>query len=106
MFPEALSVISGDDDQGRSRQGAQSIEQGRKRFDFGRSTPGDGTFLFKEQWGAVSEQLYWEYKLLGDSIMPSDDRQSAHYQRRIEAWKRLPLAVTSALGPRIARCVP
>ena len=84
----------------------RAIEQGRKRFDFGRSTPGDGTFLFKEQWGAVSEQLYWEYKLLGDSIMPSDDRQSAHYQRRIEAWKRLPLAVTSALGPRIARCVP
>jgi FemAB-related protein (PEP-CTERM system-associated) len=84
----------------------QAIAQGRTRFDFGRSTPGDGTYLFKEQWGAQPVPLNWEYKLLGNTQLPSDDRQSPRYQAKIEAWKKLPLPLTLAIGPRIARCVP
>jgi len=83
-----------------------AILDGRSCLDFGRSTPGDGTYLFKEQWGATSEPLFWEYQLLGQSKLPADDRQSGQYQRRIEAWKRLPLPLTTMLGPQIARCVP
>jgi lipid II:glycine glycyltransferase (peptidoglycan interpeptide bridge formation enzyme) len=30
-----------------------SIERGYKVFDFGRSTPNEGTYNFKKQWGAV-----------------------------------------------------
>lgn len=84
----------------------QAIAQGRTCFDFGRSTPGDGTYLFKEQWGARAVPLNWEYQLLGDTRLPTDDRQSARHQRRIATWKKLPLPLTNALGPRIARCVP
>jgi FemAB-related protein (PEP-CTERM system-associated) len=83
-----------------------AIDDGRTVFDFGRSTPGDGTYHFKEQWGAVPEPLFWEYKLVGESGLPEDDRQSSRYQARIEAWKRVPLSLTMMLGPRIARCVP
>ncbi len=84
----------------------QAIAQGRTCFDFGRSTPGDGTYLFKEQWGAGAVPLNWEYQLVGGAALPSDDRQSAHYQKRIDTWKKLPLPLTTALGPHIARCVP
>ena len=67
-----------------------AINEGRTVFDFGRSTPGDGTYHFKEQRGAVPEPLFWEYKLLGGAGIPEDDRQSPRYQARIEAWKRFP----------------
>jgi FemAB-related protein (PEP-CTERM system-associated) len=83
-----------------------AIAEGRKVFDFGRSSPDDGTYKFKEQWGAVSEQLWWEYRLTADATLPADDRHSAKFHATIEAWKRLPLAVATLLGPRIARSVP
>jgi FemAB-related protein (PEP-CTERM system-associated) len=82
------------------------IARGVKVFDFGRSTPDDGTYHFKEQWGAAPLPLYWEYQLFGDTALPEEDRHSARLQRRIEAWKKLPLPLTTMLGPRIARCVP
>ena len=37
------------------------IERGLKTFDFGRSTPNEGTFHFKRQWGAEPRELVWEY---------------------------------------------
>jgi FemAB-related protein (PEP-CTERM system-associated) len=83
-----------------------AVAKGTRRFDFGRSTPGDGTFLFKEQWGARPEPLHWEYRLIGNADLPQDDRHSPRYQARIETWKKLPLAVTTTIGPHIARLVP
>jgi FemAB-related protein (PEP-CTERM system-associated) len=83
-----------------------AIAAGRRVFDFGRSTPHDGTYNFKEQWGASPSQLWWEYRLDGDVPLPSADRHSAQLQARIEAWKRLPLAMATALGPHLARLVP
>ena len=84
----------------------QAIGEGRRVFDFGRSTPNDGTFNFKEQWGAVPEQLHWEYRLVGSTLLPADDRHSAKYQTMIDAWKRLPIRLTTLIGPHIARAVP
>ena len=84
----------------------QAIAEGRTVFDFGRSTPGDGTYHFKEQWGAAPEQLWWEYSLSGGAELPSADRHDASYQRRIEYWKKMPLPVANLLGPRIARSIP
>jgi FemAB-related protein (PEP-CTERM system-associated) len=84
----------------------EAISDGRRIFDFGRSTPDDGTYHFKEQWGAAPEQLWWEYKLAPGAMLPTADRQGAAYQRKIEAWKRLPLAFAGVIGPRIARSVP
>ena len=79
---------------------------GRRVLDFGRSTPDDGTHQFKEQWGAVSEQLHWEYVLTGAADAPGDDRHSPKYRALIEGWKHLPVWAATAMGPRIARCVP
>jgi FemAB-related protein (PEP-CTERM system-associated) len=84
----------------------RAIVEGRRVFDFGRSTPNDGTFNFKEQWGAKPEQLHWEYHLLGTTALPADDRHSTKYQTMIDTWKRLPLPLATLIGPRIARAVP
>jgi len=83
-----------------------AIDQGVGTFDFGRSTPGDGTWHFKEQWGASPAPLMWEYLLGPGQALPTADRQAAAYQRRVEIWKRLPLSVASFIGPRLARAIP
>ena len=84
----------------------EAIRDGRRTFDFGRSTPDDGTYHFKEQWGAVPEQLWWEYYLMPGEQLPSADRKEASFQRRVEYWKKLPVSVANLIGPRIARSVP
>jgi FemAB-related protein (PEP-CTERM system-associated) len=84
----------------------QAIAEGRGTFDFGRSTPNDGTFHFKEQWGATPEQLHWEYQLIGTTSLPAEDRHSTKYQTMINTWKRLPLPLATWIGPHIARAVP
>jgi FemAB-related protein (PEP-CTERM system-associated) len=84
----------------------RAVLHGKRVFDFGRSTPNDGTYHFKQQWGAVPETLFWEYAMASDSAVPSDDRQGQKFQASIELWKRLPLPIASWVGPRIARLVP
>jgi len=84
----------------------QAIKDGRRVFDFGRSTPNDGTYNFKEQWGACPEQLWWEYALRGSTALPADDRHSRKYELAIEVWKRLPLRFANLVGPQLARQVP
>ncbi len=77
--------------------------KGFKYFDFGRSSPDEGTFRFKQQWGAESRQLYW-YQTFSDRR--NDDHHSfdsKSMQRRLMAsvWKKLPLRVTNYLGPKL-----
>ena len=36
-----------------------AILRGYPSFDFGRSTPGEGSFKFKAQWGAMGSSLHW-----------------------------------------------
>jgi FemAB-related protein (PEP-CTERM system-associated) len=75
-------------------------------FDFGRSTPGEGTFRFKEQWGARPQTLYWYYWLRNGGAIPQFDPQSPKYRAAVETWKRLPLGVTRWLGPSIRKYIP
>ncbi len=80
--------------------------EGVRVFDFGRSTPGEGTFKFKEQWGAVPQPLHWEYWLAPGAEAPNHTPTNPKLQRAIQAWKRLPLPVANVLGPRIVRGIP
>ncbi|MQA28871.1 MAG: FemAB family PEP-CTERM system-associated protein [Luteitalea sp.] len=85
---------------------SSAIAGGTRMFDFGRSTPNDGTYHFKEQWGAAPQPLWWEYVLGADERLPADDRHSPKYRMTIDLWKRLPLSVATAVGPHIARLIP
>ena len=78
-----------------------ACEQGMRAFDFGRSTRDSGTFKFKEQWGAKPEPLYWNYLLAADAQAPDATHSSTKARMMVEAWKRLPLWLANALGPRV-----
>jgi FemAB-related protein (PEP-CTERM system-associated) len=75
-------------------------------FDFGRSTPGDGPFVFKQRWGAHQVPLCWEYQLLSRDSLPDRTPRNPRLHAAIAMWKRLPVGVASLLGPRVVRYLP
>ena len=80
-------------------------ENGYKKFDFGRSSPGEGTYRFKKQWGANAVPLHWQYishkrKNYGNPI--SEDSK---YQVASRIWKRLPEPVTKVVGPHLRKYI-
>lgn len=83
-----------------------SIENGFKKFDFGRSTPHEGTYNFKKQWGALPIQLNWQYLTDVSGKLPELDRANPKYQIAIRIWKHLPIPVTRMIGPLIVRNIP
>ena len=85
---------------------AFACEQGYAIFDFGRSTAGESTFRFKEQWGALPVPLYWHYWMPRDQPVPDLTTNNRKYRIAIKLWKKLPLPVTRFLGPRIVKSIP
>ncbi|MBE0596680.1 MAG: FemAB family PEP-CTERM system-associated protein [Desulfuromonadales bacterium] len=83
-----------------------AIGQGARQFDFGRSTPGEGTFRFKSQWGAKPVSLSWQYLLDKGSVLPELNLSNPKYRLAIQLWQRLPVLLTRILGPRIVRSIP
>jgi FemAB-related protein (PEP-CTERM system-associated) len=83
-----------------------ALEKGFKRFDFGRSTPGEGTYKFKEQWGAKPLQLNWQYLLPAGASLPELNTKNPKYEMAIKLWQKLPLPVTRLLGPYIVKNIP
>lgn len=81
----------------------RAVERGHRTFDFGRSKQGTGAFDFKRHWGFEPEPLHYEYKLLKTDEIPSVNPLNPKYRMFIAAWKRLPLPVANAIGPRLAR---
>lgn len=83
-----------------------AADRGFGTFDFGRSTPGEGTYKFKQQWGAGPVQLYWHYWLNEGVAMPEINPKNPKYQLAIKIWRRLPVGLTRLIGPAIARNLP
>lgn len=83
-----------------------ACQQGYREFDFGRSTPDEGTYRFKEQWGAKAFPLYWYYWLPEGSQMPQVNPKNPKYRTAIALWQRLPLSVTRLVGPGIVKYIP
>ncbi len=79
---------------------------GLRVLDFGRSTPGEGTYHFKLQWGAEPSRLSWEYMLFGGAEAPDHGPTNPKFRAAIEVWKRLPLVVANLAGPAIVRAIP
>ncbi len=83
-----------------------ACEKGYKRFDFGRSTPGEGTYKFKEQWGAKPLQLYWHYWMANGNKLPELNPHNPKFKLAIKTWQKLPLWLTKAIGPSIVKYLP
>lgn len=75
-------------------------------FDFGRSSDDGGTFKFKLQWGAHPLQLYWNYWLKGQAELPELNPNNPKYQLAITVWKKLPVWLTTLIGPHIVKNLP
>ena len=83
-----------------------ALNNGFKKFDFGRSTPNEGTFNFKKQWGALPVQLYWQYLLHEGRTIPHLSPSNPKYRAAIRVWKNLPVSLTRLLGPLIVQNIP
>ncbi len=81
-------------------------EKGYDVFDFGRSTRGESTYRFKEQWGAAPSPMIWSYWVREGCEVPELSPRNPKYRLAIEIWKRLPLPVTRMVGPRIIGNIP
>lgn len=80
-----------------------ACDNGYRFFDFGRSTPDEGTYRFKKQWGANPQQLYWhDISLLGEANHDTTS-ETLKFDRLIEYWKKLPVAFTKIIGPRLRK---
>jgi FemAB-related protein (PEP-CTERM system-associated) len=79
-----------------------AAERGCTVFDFGRSKVGTGAFNFKKNWGFESVPLLHQFISRSGSI-PNVNPTNPKYRLLIAAWKKLPLPVSMAFGPMIAR---
>lgn len=86
---------------------AHAADQGYTTFDFGRSSPGEGTWRFKQQWGAEPQPLYWYEISEGRKRSQAETREGDSAGRRIAAgvWRRLPEGMANVLGPRIRKYI-
>jgi len=83
-----------------------ACEKGFTVFDFGRSTPQESTYRFKEQWGARPTPMRWSYWVGDGGKLPDLTPRNRKYHLAIELWKKLPIPVTKILGPRIIKNIP
>lgn len=81
----------------------RSCQQGLRWFDYGRSKIGTGSYSFKKNWGFEPEPLCYEYFLVKARGLPNINPTNPKYRLFIDLWKRLPLPVSRALGPLLAR---
>jgi FemAB-related protein (PEP-CTERM system-associated) len=77
-----------------------------KIFHLGRSSADSGGEFFKKKWNAEAQQLYWQYYLGTAKDIPQLNVHNPKYRLAIELWKKIPLGVTTFLGPKIARNIP
>ncbi len=83
-----------------------ACNNGFKSFDFGRSTPDEGTYRFKEQWGAKPQPLFWYMKGANNHAQPQSVSSNGRARRMIEkAWSQLPQAITNIIGPVVRRFI-
>ena len=80
-----------------------SADNEKKIFDFGRSTPNEGTYRFKKQWGAEPEQLFWYSLEKKQSVGNSSIGVSREWVG--QQWAKMPLALVNIVGPYLRRYI-
>ena len=80
-----------------------ACDNGYKYFDFGRSTPEEGTYRFKEQWGAKPTPLHWHYLSIGNNKPEQDLLEHSKLDNAVKYWMKLPVSITKIFGPMIRK---
>jgi FemAB-related protein (PEP-CTERM system-associated) len=82
---------------------------GCTEFDFGRSTYDEGTYKFKRQWGAEPVPLAWSNLVPNQqpstSTLTETNTDNLSQIRSLveKVWAKLPLSVTTLVGPKIRK---
>lgn len=76
-----------------------------KTFDFGRSTPNEGTYQFKKQWGATPEPLFWYQASATLNSREADDKKSVKREILADLWTKMPFRMANSLGPKVRRYI-
>ena len=90
-----------------------ATDKGYNYFDFGRSSPEDGTYKFKKQWGAEPYPLYWVNMLQNTNngefttSFPANNNPSASYGRRLaeEIIRTMPVSANRFLGTKLRKYI-
>ncbi len=88
-----------------------ATDNGYKEFDFGRSTPNEGTYRFKAQWGAIPQKLYWhrfassprEQTVSSACSKNSNRGRLRHVAETV--WSNLPCPIVNWMGPRVRKYI-
>ena len=81
-----------------------AVAHGAREFDFGRSRREAGTYRFKRGWGAEDRPLAWvRLDPAGDRIELSSADDHPVLKKLSSLWSRLPVPVSTFLGPRVRR---
>ena len=82
-----------------------ALGKGYRVLDMGRSTIDSGPYKFKAHWGGEELRHHWYIyaRVGGPEAMRAE---SARFRLARRIWRNLPLPVTRALGPWIARQIP
>jgi FemAB-related protein (PEP-CTERM system-associated) len=83
-----------------------AVERGCRVFDFGRSKQGTGAFLFKSQWSMTLEPLKYQLHLVRRKEVPNFSPLNPKFERAARVWRKLPMGLTRAIGPRVVRWFP
>jgi FemAB-related protein (PEP-CTERM system-associated) len=84
-----------------------AVEQGYRRFDFGRSRADSGPAKFKKNMGFVAEPLHYEYLLVGkDAALPQFHPSNPKLALPRRIWSKMPMFLCNSLGARLSRFLP
>lgn len=77
-----------------------------RRFDFGRSWAGSGTYHFKKQWGAAARPLVWGAYDRRGRRAPARALEPAAHGGLVALWRRMPPALARRIGPILRSRIP
>jgi FemAB-related protein (PEP-CTERM system-associated) len=84
-----------------------SADAGFTTFDFGRSSEGEGTYRFKQQWGAEPTPLSWHTTVPPKMPSLQNDlpRGMLNRDNLAKLWNKLPLVLANSLGPHFRKYI-
>ena len=84
-----------------------AVEQGYRRFDFGRSRADSGPAAFKKNMGFTAEPLHYEYLLVAPGArLPDFHPSNPRLDLPRRTWSKMPLFLANRLGARLSRYLP
>jgi FemAB-related protein (PEP-CTERM system-associated) len=83
-----------------------AAQKGMRRFDFGRSKRGTGSYDFKTQWNMTIEPLNYQVYLVTRKTPPNFSPLNPKFQLATRVWQKIPLWLTRQIGPSVVRWFP